>query len=171
MRLTRREPWRNLDTDGVEDGIVTLDDSALWLVEKPVLVDRGAHLRIGPGAIVQFGNVQSDSVYAEIQRAFMQYEGRLEVAGTAERPVTIKPSDLFPDRGTPILQCPDWCQETPTGKASFAYVNLQNPIVDGFWAEHVSVTRNVPGELIRYRVLESHATSRTRRASECTQIW
>ena len=71
-------PGGNLDTDGVEDGIVTLDDSALWLVEKPVLVERGAHLRIGPGAILQFGSNQSDAVYASISRVFMQYDGRLE---------------------------------------------------------------------------------------------
>ena len=37
-------PGGDLDTDGVEDGIVTLDDSALWLIERPVLVAQGAHL-------------------------------------------------------------------------------------------------------------------------------
>ena len=99
-------PGGNLDTDGVEDGIVTLDDSALWLVEQPVLVETGAHLKLGPGAILQFGANQADDVYAEVQRVFLQYRGIFETAGTAERPVTLKPSDLFSQNAVVIQRCP-----------------------------------------------------------------
>lgn len=144
-------PGGNLDTDGVEDGIVTLDDSALWLVEKPVLVETGAHLRVGPGAILQFGNNQADDVYAEIQRIFLQYNGTFETAGTAENPVTIKPSDLFPSRGAVITGCAnEGC--TGSGSATYSYTNFFNPVVDGKLADHVSVTRTILNDYLRWRV-------------------
>ena len=41
------------DTDGTVDGIVTLDDSSLWIVDKPVLV-KDTTLKITEGAQVQF---------------------------------------------------------------------------------------------------------------------
>lgn len=136
-------PGGNLDTDGVEDGVVTLDDGALWLVEKPVLVEKGAHLRVGPGAILQFGNNQSDQVYAEIQRIFMQVDGVLEVAGTHDRPVTLKPSDLSPDIAVRIRQA--------GGEATFSYANIINPIMDAARLDHTFVTRTNPAQYIRYR--------------------
>ena len=152
-------PGGNLDTDGVEDGIVTLDDSALWLVEKPVLVETGAHLRVGPGAILQFGNNQADDVYAEIQRIFLQYNGTFETAGTAESPVTIKPSDLFPRTGTVISNCPTYEGCTGSGSATFAYTNFFNPIVDGKRADHVNVTRTILNDWVRFRVRDDYADS------------
>ena len=151
-------PGGNLDTDGIEDGIVTLDDSALWLVEKPVLVETGAHLRLGPGAILQFGNNQADDVYAEIQRIFLQYNGTFETAGTAENPVTIKPSDLFPQTGTVITRSVDMGGGT-SGTATFQYTNFFNPIVDGKSADHVSVTRTILNNDVIYRTGEYRNSS------------
>ncbi|UZP74328.1 serine protease [Candidatus Paraluminiphilus aquimaris] len=151
-------PGGNLDTDGVEDGIVTLDDSALWLVEKPVLVETGAHLRVGPGAILQFGNNQADDVYAEIQRIFLQYNGTFETAGTAENPVTIKPSDLFPQTGAVITRSVDMGGGS-SGTATFQYTNLFNPIVDGKSADHVSVTRTILNGDVIYRTGEYRDSS------------
>ena len=150
-------PGGNLDTDGLEDGIVTLDDSALWLVEKPVLVETGAHLRVGPGAILQFGNNQADDVYAEIQRIFLQYNGTFETLGTAEKPVTIKPSDLFPQTGTVISNCPTGEGCTGSGLATFAYTNFFNPIVDGKRADHVNVTRTILNADLRYRTRDEYS--------------
>jgi len=150
-------PGGNLDTDGVEDGIVTLDDSALWLVEKPVLVETGAHLRVGPGATLQFGNNQADDVYAEIQRIFLQYNGIFETAGTAENPVTIKPSDLFPQTGTVISNCPTGDGCTGSGEATFAYTNFFNPIVDGKRADHVNVTRTILNADLRWRTRDDYS--------------
>ena len=118
-----------------------------------MLVETGAHLKLGPGAILQFGNNQADDVYAEIQRVFLQYNGRFETAGTPENPVTIKPSDLFPQIGTVISQCPaGGC--TGTGRASYAYTNFFNPLVNGYRADHVSVTRTILNADLRFRVNE-----------------
>ena len=57
-----------LDTDGVVDGVVTLDESALWIVDKPVLVAKNTTLRIAPGAQVQFWSSLPDEAYTVWRR-------------------------------------------------------------------------------------------------------
>ena len=84
-----------IDSDGVVDGVVTIDDSARWIIEYPVLVEEGTTLKIGPGAIVQFWGSQSDAAYAVFENAYLQVDGELIVEGTAEKPVTLTPSELF----------------------------------------------------------------------------
>lgn len=91
-------PGGDLDTDGVEDGIVTLDDTALYIIDKPVLIEQGVTLKVGPGAVIQFWGSQADDSYAVFQNAYLQVEGTFDVAGSVEKPVTLKPSNLFPDR-------------------------------------------------------------------------
>ena len=124
-----------------------------------MLVENGAHLKLGPGAILQFGNNQADDVYAEIQRIFLQYNGTFETAGTAEKPVTIKPSDLFPSTGTVITQCPGYEGCTYTGVAEFSYTNFFNPMVRGKKADHVNVTRTILNDYVRYRTQEEQTSS------------
>ena len=60
-------PGGAIDSDGVVDGVVTIDDSARWIIEYPVLVEEGTTLKIGPGAIVQFWGSQSDAAYAVLR--------------------------------------------------------------------------------------------------------
>ena len=143
-------PGGNLDTDGVEDGIVTLDDSALWLVEQPVLVETGAHLKLG-GAILQFGANQADDVYAEIQRVYLQYRGTFETAGTVERPVTLKPSDYF-HKIVVIERCPtnEGCAES--SYAEFSYANIINPIINGDQVRSGRLAKSSRGNDIRYMI-------------------
>ena len=43
-----------VDTDGSVDGVVTLDSSALWIIDKPVLLAKGTTLKITEGAQIQF---------------------------------------------------------------------------------------------------------------------
>ena len=148
-------PGGNLDTDGIEDGVVTLDDSALWLVERPVLVAQGAHLRVGPGAIVQFGNNQSDSVYASENSVYLQYDGYFEVTGSPEKPVVLKPSDLFADRAVFIGRCPSSACGQIVGDADISYAKLVNPFIEANSADHVEVTRNYPDRDLPYRRSES----------------
>ena len=85
-------PGGQIDSDGVEDGVVTLDDSALWLIDNPVLVASGTTLKVGPGAVVQFWGSQPDDAYAVFENSYLQVEGTLDVEGTATAPVTLKPS-------------------------------------------------------------------------------
>jgi hypothetical protein len=83
-----------VDTDGVEDGVVTLDDSTLWIVDKPVLVGRDVEVRFSEGADVQFWADKPDDAYAVYRDAYIQNEGTLTIQGSVERPVRMAPSDL-----------------------------------------------------------------------------
>ena len=91
-----------VDTDGVEDGVVTLDDSTLWIVDKPMLVGRDVEVRFTEGADVQFWADKPDDAYAVYRDAYIQNEGTLTIQGSVERPVRMAPSDLFPVRAVVI---------------------------------------------------------------------
>ena len=91
-----------VDTDGVEDGVVTLDDSTLWIVDKPVLFGRNVEVRFTEGAEVQFWADKPDEAYAVYRDAYIQNEGTLTIQGSVDRPVRMAPSDLFPVRAVAI---------------------------------------------------------------------
>ena len=110
-------PGGQIDTDGVEDGVVTIDDSVLWLIDNPVLVAKGTTLKVGPGAILQFWGTQPDDAYAVFENSYLQVEGSLQVAGTETSPVIMKPSDLFDNRGVVIDN---------RGTVSIQYANIAN---------------------------------------------
>lgn len=117
----------DVDTDGIENGIVTLDDSALWIIDKPVLIEEGTHLRIGPGAIVQWWGSQPDAAYAVFRNSYLQNEGTLEIAGIEQAPAILKPSDLFPSRGVVIDN-----RDGATASASYAKIsNLARSLESG----------------------------------------
>jgi subtilisin family serine protease len=88
----------NVDTDGVEDGVVTLDSSALWIVDKPVLISKGTAVKVTEGAQIQFWSSLPDEAYTVWRTAYIQVEGSLDIEGTAINPVTMFPSALFPTR-------------------------------------------------------------------------
>ena len=88
----------NVDTDGVEDGVVTLDSSALWIVDKPVLISKGTVVKVREGAQIQFWSSLPDEAYTVWRTAYIQVEGSLDIEGTAINPVTMFPSALFPTR-------------------------------------------------------------------------
>ena len=88
----------NVDTDGVEDGVVTLDSSALWIVDKPVLISKGTAVKVTEGAQIQFWSSLPDEAYTVWRTAYIQVEGSLDIEGTATNPVTMFPSALFPTR-------------------------------------------------------------------------
>ena len=91
-----------MDTDGIEDGIVTLDDSALWIVDKPVLVTVDTTLRVTAGAELQFWGSLPDAAYTVFQNAYLQVEGGLDIIGEPGSPVIMKPSELHPHRAVVI---------------------------------------------------------------------
>ena len=88
----------SVDTDGVEDGVVTLDSSALWIVDKPVLISKGTAVKVTEGAQIQFWSSLPDEAYTVWRTAYIQVEGSLDIEGTAINPVTMFPSALFPTR-------------------------------------------------------------------------
>ena len=76
-------------------------DSTLWLIDNPVSLHQ-TPLKVGPGATLQFWGTQPDDTYAVFENTYLQVEGTLDVEGTVDQPVVLKPSDLFPDRGVVI---------------------------------------------------------------------
>jgi hypothetical protein len=109
----------NFDTDGVEDGVVTLDSSALWIVDKPVLINKGATVKVTEGAQMQFWSSLPDEAYTVWQQAYFQVEGVLDFEGTAANPVNLFPSALFPRRATNIVT-------RNQGSIAMAYTRVAN---------------------------------------------
>ena len=112
----------NFDTDGIENGVVTLDDSALWIVQKPVLVPENVTLKVSEDAQIQFWSSLPDSTYAEFQYAYIQVEGTLKIEGTRDAPVSMFPSALFPTRGVQI-------NNMLGGVLELKYAIVTNPLI------------------------------------------
>ena len=91
----------------MQNGVVTLDDSALWLVERAILIASGTQLLIGEGAQVQVGQAAVAPSYAEETRPSFQVEGVLSVVGTEDSPARIFPSELSRGRGVPFVPTSD----------------------------------------------------------------
>ncbi len=72
-----------IDTDGVEDGVVTLDSSALWIADKPVLIRDGTTVKVTEGTQIQFWSSLTSDAYNVSDLAYIQVEGHLEFQGTA----------------------------------------------------------------------------------------
>ncbi|OUS24580.1 hypothetical protein A9Q98_13565 [Thalassotalea sp. 42_200_T64] len=138
-------PGGDLDTDGSEDGIVTLDNSVLYIIDKPVLVEQGVSLKVGPGAVIQWWGSQPDDAYSVFQNAYLQVEGTLQIEGSVEQPVTLKPADLFPDRMVVIKQ-------GRGGNAHFSYADITNLKVEGFYGDSEDGSEPIPlYEHVRFR--------------------
>lgn len=88
----------SLDTDGKEDGVVTLDSSALWIIDKPVLVAKNTTLAVSEGAQVQFWSSSPDATQTQWRPAYLRVEGTLDINGTAAKPVELFASSLYPTR-------------------------------------------------------------------------
>ena len=108
-----------IDTDGIEDGIITLDSSALWILDKPVLIYPGTTVKVTEGAQMQFWSSLPDEAYTVFQQAYFQVEGNLIFEGTAENPVNLFPSALFPRRAVKIANKND-------GRIEMSYTRVAN---------------------------------------------
>jgi hypothetical protein len=87
-----------------EDMALTKDD--FWIVTGPVLIEPGITLTISPGTQVQWGGATAASPYANPALEYIQVEGTLLVAGTAEEPVRLFASDTItiPEFGRPSVR-------------------------------------------------------------------
>lgn len=140
----------NIDTDGIEDGIVTLDSSALWIVDKPVLIYNGTTLKVTEGAEIQFWSSQPDEAYTIWRPSYIQVEGTLDIEGVANNPVHLFPSDLFPSRAVHIFA------KTTDANIHMSYAKVTNLVAsDGYgdpvaWnsIDYSDFSRALPGEYI-----------------------
>ncbi|MFM8442377.1 MAG: IPT/TIG domain-containing protein, partial [Methylococcus sp.] len=110
-----RELPRLIDQD------MTLTKEDYWLVPDGTLVNPGVTLTVTEGTQVQFFTSDSASPYARVGKAQIQVEGNLRVRGTADEPVQIFPSPLFPTR-------PIQVRAVNEGDVIFEYAEITNPI-------------------------------------------
>jgi subtilisin family serine protease len=122
----------SLDTDGKEDGVVTLDSSALWIIDKPVLVAKNTTLAVSEGAQVQFWSSSPDATQTQWRPAYLRVEGTLDINGTAAKPVELFASSLYPTRVVHIAKA-----------NSDATVNLNYTNVSNLHATDQSVWDNI----------------------------
>ncbi len=121
----------NLDTDGVENGIVTLDSSALWIIDKPVLVAVGTTLAVTEGAQMQFWSSSPDATQTQWRPAYVRVEGTLDITGSATNPVEIFPSSLYPRRLINIIKATD----AAVVKLNYANVTKIDAMQNANWDE------------------------------------
>ncbi|MDB2399923.1 S8 family serine peptidase [Porticoccaceae bacterium] len=110
----------NIDTDGQADGVITLDSSALWIIDKPVLVSKGTNLKITEGAQVQFWSSSPDAAQTAWRPAYLRVEGILDIEGSAANPIKLSPSSLFPTRLVHIFKGND------ASVINMSYANVEN---------------------------------------------
>lgn len=115
----------NLDTDGIEDGIVTLDASALWIIDKPVLIDKDITVKVTPGAQIQFWSSRPDAAQTVWRPAHLRVEGTLDIQGAPTEPVRLFPSALFPTRLVEIRK------GNSSAVIHMSYADVANPWLEG----------------------------------------
>ena len=123
-----------IDTDGLVNGVVTLDNTALYIVDKPVLVDENVIVNVTEGAQMQFWSSLSDETYAVWRPSFIQVDGELNFNGTADQPISLFPSTLYPHRSVNIYKlCPNNSDEgvVMTKKIRMSYTNVTNIMANG----------------------------------------
>lgn len=137
----------NLDTDGVEDGVVTLDDSSLWIVDHNVLVDDDVTLKFTDGAYVQFWSSQPDTPQTPLKPAFIRVEGKLVVEADPTNRVVFKPSTLYPNHAVQI-------RTAANGEMRFDGVDIENYVYSGGQNTGANITL-LKNSIVRQRGVES----------------
>lgn len=99
---------------------MVLDSSSYWIIDRPVLIPQGVTVTITEGAQVQFWSSQPGHIYASQLSPYVQVEGGLIVSGTAARPVSFFPSNLYPNHALIVFN--------KGGFISFNYFTAVNPL-------------------------------------------
>ncbi|MBT6653485.1 MAG: S8 family serine peptidase [Gammaproteobacteria bacterium] len=134
----------SLDTDGVEDNVITLDNSSLWIVDEMVLISAGVTLKITEGASLQFHSGEPLGPYDSPVNAGMQVEGTLNIVGTVDNPVKLYPSDLYSNRMVII-------EEAGNGAANIQYVEITNPYLLISSIDHIKTNRGSDASFLDWK--------------------
>ena len=93
----------NIDTDGLQDGIVTLDDSSLWIIDRQLLIAENTTLKFVNGAYVQFYSPQPGIPQSSLKQSYIQVNGKLKVESSPENRVVFRPSTFYPSYTVQIV--------------------------------------------------------------------
>ncbi|NLG19673.1 MAG: S8 family serine peptidase, partial [Fibrobacter sp.] len=75
---------------------MTLTADKYWIVPNATIIEEGAAVIVEPGTQIQFWSSQPEDPYAEKPMTYIQVKGSLLVNGTAEAPVEMFASGLYP---------------------------------------------------------------------------
>lgn len=117
----------------------TLTPDALWIVNRPTLVEAGKTLVVMPGAKVLFMFQKTDAAYQDLEVPSIHVQGVLSVVGTAEDPVELLVDD---NPGCTVIDQSQVCAGVRiinAGVTELRYARIQNPLV-GFSQDYFGYT-------------------------------
>jgi|GEM_PF-1113597 len=124
---------KGVELPGVITSDMTLTKDKYWIVPNATLIQEGATVTVEPGTQIQFWSGEPEDPYAEKTMAYIQVKGKLLVQGTAEEPVEMFASSLFPGfevkiYSTERLETGDSSRYYPfQGYAELNYAKVMNP--------------------------------------------
>jgi len=123
---------KGVELPGVISQDMTLTKDKYWIVPNATLIEEGAIVTVEPGTQIQFWSSEPEDPYAEKPMAYIEVRGRLLVNGTAEEPVEMFASALYPGYevkiySTDYLDQYGYASENYQGYAELNYVKVMNP--------------------------------------------
>ncbi|RXJ02245.1 hypothetical protein DS745_07605 [Anaerobacillus alkaliphilus] len=117
---------------GVIDKDMTLTKDNYWIVPNATLIREGATVTVLPGTQIQFWSSEPEDPYAEKTMAYIEVRGKFLVNGTAEDPVEMFASSLFPGHevkvySTESLRYHQSASGRYRGYAELNYTKVMNP--------------------------------------------
>jgi alpha-tubulin suppressor-like RCC1 family protein/subtilisin family serine protease len=120
-----------VELPGVIDKDMTLTKDKYWIVPNSTLIQEGATVTVEPGTQIQFWSAEPEDPYAEKSMAYIQVRGKFLVNGTAEEPVEMFASGMYPGYevkiySTDSLDYNGWTNYY-RGYAEINYAKIMNP--------------------------------------------
>lgn len=111
---------------------MTLTKDTYWIIPNATTIDEGVTVTIEPGTQIQFWSTEPEDPYADKTMAYLQVKGKLLANGTAEEPIEMFASALWPGFevkvfSTKSLTQHDCVYQAYNGYAELNYVKLINP--------------------------------------------
>jgi alpha-tubulin suppressor-like RCC1 family protein/subtilisin family serine protease len=86
-----------VELPGVIDKDMTLTNDKYWIVPNATLIQEGVTVTVEPGTQIQFWSAEPEDPYGEKSLAYIEVRGKFLVNGTAENPVEMFPSSMYPE--------------------------------------------------------------------------
>lgn len=110
---------------------MTLTKDKYWIIPNATVIDSGVTVNVEPGTQIQFWSSEPEDPYAEKAMAYLWVKGNLNVEGTADDPVQMFASGLFPGYEVKIFNkssLNESCSEgSKVGNANIKYAKIMNP--------------------------------------------
>jgi alpha-tubulin suppressor-like RCC1 family protein/subtilisin family serine protease len=147
-----------VELPGVIDKDMTLTKDKYWIVPNATLIKEGATVTVEPGTQIQFWSTEAEDPYAEKTMAYIEVRGKFLVNGTAEEPVEMFPSGMYPGYEVKVYSTSSiWLDGQVGGYRGYAdisYANIMNPHMAVQKVDHSYFTQD-NFDLINKRYLDN----------------